>query len=88
MFKNSKTQLFELLVNSCLSEGGDGDSVLICDEYKRAANDFDQWLKDNNDFYWTRDGECFYNNQECIHFKEKPTNVAPTEIKVWYGLFD
>lgn len=64
--------IFLALEQSCLAEGGDGDSLCLTPDYKATADAFEAWLKSNGNTWWSRgsqdDFETFSNNQECIYF--------------------
>lgn len=70
--KNFNDSLFEFLETACLSDGGDGDSLLISSNYKTFADEFGRWCELNNNGWWTREDfdeyVYFYNDQEAIWF--------------------
>lgn len=63
---------FEYLFLCMMSAGGDGDSALLCDNWKEAANLFEVWSKEHHpDFLKRTDNEfCiwFSGNQEGVGF--------------------
>lgn len=68
-------QFFTVLSQACLAEGGDGDVVCVSPDYLNVANQFDSWLKEAQNTWWTR-GErmgfiTFSNEQECIYFAKE-----------------
>jgi hypothetical protein len=68
-------QIFQLLFDSMLSAGGDGDSALCCDNWYDISDVFDQWLIDNHPNFLIRidndDSVVFSGNQESIMFTNK-----------------
>lgn len=44
---SDKTKLWEFLYQEIIEEGGDGDAVVISDNYKKYAQEFDDWQKEN-----------------------------------------
>lgn len=85
--------IFHALEQSCLDEGGDGDSMLLSDDYKSLADKFENWLLETNNTWWTKshsDDRCvvFSNNQEAIWFSSDIT-VQPFAMTVitfeWIG---
>lgn len=67
-----KTKMFAAIEAACLAEGGDGDTLVVCQNNIEVAENFEKWLKENNNSYWTRGLRAnivtFYNMQECIYF--------------------
>lgn len=68
--------LFTALEQSCLDEGGDGDSIYLGQDYIRMADRFQDWLTINNNSWWKKeildDYIAFSNDQECIWFTNNP----------------
>lgn len=84
MLTDLKRKCFDFLTAACLAEGGDGDAVLIHEKYQDLSNDFDAWLKENNNTWWTKSinkGMITYNNdQECIYFTDFFEDCSATTI--------
>lgn len=49
-----KEKIFELLVEMMLAAGGDGDSLLMCDDWKTAADEFEKWSNEKHTEFFTR----------------------------------
>ena len=68
-----RTKLYEFLIETVIEECGDGDAVIISENYEQYANEFDIWQKENG-YNWDKfkksaaDYIVFYNNQEEIIF--------------------
>ena len=71
---------FKALELACLAEGGDGDVVWVSPDHTGDAAQFEQWLKETENTWWTSttwNGLVqFFNNQECIHFVPPTFDVA------------
>jgi hypothetical protein len=65
-------KMFAAIEAACLAEGGDGDTLVVCQDNVSVADNFEKWLKENNNTWWTRGNYngiiTFYNNQEAIYF--------------------
>ena len=73
-----KINIFKALEAACIAEGGDGDVMLCVEDYMSAADDFEKWLKEENNTWWKRDnGDTyvqFWNQQESIWFSNIEKN--------------
>ena len=91
--KEIQDKLFECLETFCLAEGGDGASALVTENWKDAADAFENWLKENNNKHWTRwdTSNCvqFYHDQEAIFFTPRREvyphliTVFETKLPIW-----
>jgi hypothetical protein len=65
------TKLFEFLYETVIEEGGDGDAVVISENYEQYAEEFDAWQKLNS-YNWKKQSTegviGFTDNQEAITF--------------------
>ncbi len=86
--------IFSTLEAMCLSEGGDGDSVLVCPNPIELAALFDIWQNakatSENPAWWSMDirGDeaTFSNNQEAIYFlKARPAWRYVYLVELPYG---
>jgi len=59
-----KIKIFELLVEMMLSAGGDGHSVLMCDDWKKASDEFELWSNKNHPCFFLR-----HNNDDSVVFE-------------------
>lgn len=47
--------LFNWITEACGGEGGDGDVVVICENYKEVAEKFKQWIDWKPDYKYSKD---------------------------------
>lgn len=93
MSDNALHYIFQALEQSCLDEGGDGDSMLLSDNFKVIAGKFEDWLKESNNTWWTKEiiddkYIVFSHDQEAIWFSND-MSVQPFAMTVitcnWLG---
>jgi hypothetical protein len=88
--ENPLVLVFKALEQSCLDEGGDGDSIFLSDKYVEYADYFEQWLKQTGNTWWEREThpDCiiFVHDQETIWFSNT-VDVCPwTMTVISYGI--
>ena len=80
-------KIFAAIEAACLMEGGDGDTLVVCKDPVKVADNFERYLKENNISIWKRTNKTdiiiFYHDQENIIFTNKD-NAS----KVAYHFFD
>lgn len=77
--------LFEFLQESCLAEGGDGDSMYVGKNYKQLAKGFRRWADSYSKIKWEEleNADCilFQHGQEAIWFTDNE-EVCPHGITI------
>lgn len=84
---------FSVLEKACLASGGDGDVLCVAPDFVSVANQFEDWLKETANTWWSRgDGKLdggfvtFSNEQECIYFAAHEMDVHSSfTLKLPYG---
>lgn len=82
-FYNKK--LFDFIYCSVLEDGGDGDATIIFkqQDHKVVASEFQEWLKDNSCFSWTRkdreEGIVLHHDQESFFLTNERWDKNPPE---------
>ncbi len=74
-------KLFSFLEESCMAEGGDGDSSYIGRDYRKMADLFSKWIVENDRGFWKRKDNdnqiLFSDGQQTIWFAETEEFIPP-----------
>ena len=75
MLKNNINKIFEAIEAACLMEGGDGDTLVICRNKLKVADNFEKFLQESDNKRWRRSNSeiviTFYHDQENINFVDE-----------------
>ena len=68
-----REQVFNVLYDWMVAAGGDGDTLLCCDNWIQAADDFEEWLNIRDPGWLTRK-----DNADCVVFSDNQEGIVIT----------